>query len=466
MLNSIDYAFILLYFVIIAGVALLSIKFAKSTEDFLVAGRRLSFPIFFSCMAAIALGGGSTIGSVKLGYLFGLGGIWLNVSIGTGLILIGVLISSKLSKLRALSINEVIEANYGKQAKLFSAILTLIYTITLSVVQVIAIGEIISASLGFNFTLSVIIGGGVVVIYTFVGGMWSVTLTDVIQFIIKTIGFVILAPIFTIYAVGGWDSFIDNIPQSHTSVLSMGWNDMILYIILYVPGLIIGQDIWQRIFTAKNNRVARSGTIWAGIYSIVYAFATVIVGTCVFILEPGLSDPQSAFTYGITHYLPIGLKGIILAAAMAATMSVSSATILASSTILYNDFYLQHVKQQIDDKRSILVNRFLAILVGVIIISVSLWIRDLLVGIQICYGYLSGCVFVPVLASFLLKKFDPKSGMYSLLVSFIVVTFMFIWKGTSSIAPILYGMLTSFIVYLLFNLISKNKVNSYFVEDK
>lgn len=464
MLYTIDYILIFLYFIGIVGVGFLSIRFTKSEEDFLVAGRRLSFPLFFSCMAALALGGGSTVGSVRLGYQFGFGGIWLNVSIGIGLIITGLLVSSKLSKLRALSINEIVEANYGAYAKAFSSLLTLIYTVTLSVVQVIAIGEIISGTIGTDAVWSMVIGGGVVILYTFVGGMWSVTLTDVIQFVIKTIGFLILAPLFSILAVGGWDKFISLSPEPHLSTLSMGYSDILLYIILYVPGIIIGQDIWQRIFTAKNNRVASTGTILAGVYSIAYALATVIIGMCVFILHPHLVDPQAAFVQGVVGFLPAGVKGIVLAAAMAATMSVSSGTILASSTILYNDVYRGYINPQPDQKTAVWVTRGFAALVGVVVMVCALWIRDVLTGIQICYGYLSGCVFVPVLASFILKKFSPKSGLYSLAVSFVVVTALFITKGTASVEPILYGMLSGLMIYVLINLFSKEKVNSTFRE--
>ena len=75
-LSTIDFAIIALYFIVIIAVGFLGAKFAKTKEDYLVAGRRLSFPLFFGCMAAMALGGGSTVGSAELGYNFGFGGIW------------------------------------------------------------------------------------------------------------------------------------------------------------------------------------------------------------------------------------------------------------------------------------------------------------------------------------------------------------------------------------------------------
>ncbi|QIB68903.1 sodium:solute symporter [Aminipila butyrica] len=464
MLSTFDFVIIGFYFLAMILIGFISMKFAKSKEDFLVAGRRLSFPLFFGCMSAMALGGAATVGGAKLGYLYGFGGIWVGVSIGLGLILTGLLVSSKLSKLRALSINEVVEANYGSTARVFSSTLTFIYTITLSVVQVIAIGTIISASLNVDATMAMIVGGGIVIIYTFIGGMWSVTLTDIVQFVIKTVGLMILAPIFAISAVGGWDNLIHSVPESYLTISSMGWASNFKWIILYVPGLVIGQDIWQRIFTAKNNRIATSGTILAGVYSILYAVAIAIVGMSVFVLLPDLADPQTAFTEGVMVFLPSGVKGIVLAAAVAATMSVSSGTILASSTILYNDLYQRFINPNPDEKKAIWITRAFALLIGVVVMICALWINDVLAGIDICYGYLSGCVFVPLLASFVLKRFSPKAGLYSLAVSAVVVTVLFFKFGILSLYPILYGMLSGLIVYVVVNLVSKEKVESTFAK--
>lgn len=462
-LSTIDVVIIMLYFIVIVAIGFIAMKRIKTNEDYLVAGRRLSFPLFFGCMAAMALGGGSTIGSTQLGYEFGFGGIWLNVSIGIGLILVGFLITSKLSKLRILSVNEVVESSYGSTARIFSSILTLIYTLTLSVVQVIAIGSIINGVMGVDATLSMVIGGGIVILYTFVGGMWSITLTDFVQFIIKTIGILILAPIFCITATGGLDSFMSKIPETFLSAGSMGFDKSFAYIVLYVPGLIIGQDIWQRIFTAKNEKISKRGAIGAGLYSILYAFATVIIGISVAILLPNLSNPQDAFVTGITTFLPEGIRGIVLAAAVAAAMSVSSGTILAASTVAYNDLYVRFIqKKKKVNLSEVAVTRACALLIGIIVMVCALWINDVLIGIDISYGYLSGCVFVPLVASFILKKFSPKAGLFSLAISALVVTACFFFVGTSSSIPILAGMGSGLATYLVVNVVSKTKTTSPF----
>lgn len=459
-LSTIDFIVIAVYFAAIIGVGFVGAVFAKTKEDYLVAGRRLSFPLFFGCMAALTLGGGSTLGSTELGYSFGFGGIWLNLSIGLGLVAAGFLVTSKLSKLRALSVSEVVEASYGPVARVFSSVLTLIYTLTLSVTQVIAIGTIIHGVLGIDTTLSMIAGGGVVVLYTFVGGMWSVTMTDIVQFVVKTIGILILAPVCCLAAAGGWDGLVSSLPASYMSPGNMGFDRSFAYIVLYVPGLIIGQDIWQRIFTAKNERVSKKGTICAGVYSMLYAVATVIIGMSVCALLPALSNPGDAFVVGVTMFLPAGVRGIILAAAMAAAMSVSSGTILASSTILYNDLYVRFVNKKPSRMHEVNVTRAFAAIIGVTVMVCALWINDVLVGIDISYGYLSGCVFVPLIASFMLKRFSPKAGLWALGVSGVVVTICFITLGTSGSTPIVAGMVSGLIVYVVANIADKNKVNS------
>ena len=476
-LSPVDYAIIAVYFIAIVAIGFVALRFTKTKEDYLVAGRRLSFPLFFGCMAALALGGGSTVGSTELGYRYGFGGIWLNVSIGCGLILAGLLVTSKLSKLRALSVNEVVEGSYGPTARLFSTALTLIYTVTLSVVQVIAIGTIINGVLGLDSTWSMVAGGGIVIAYTFAGGMWSVTMTDIVQFVVKTVGILILAPIFCLTAVGGWDSLTAQLPTGFFSVGNMGFDKSFAYILLYVPGLIIGQDIWQRIFTAKSEKVSKTGTICAGVYSIAYAFATVIIGMSVAVLLPDMTEPQNAFVAGVTAFLPVGIRGLVLAAAMAATMSVSSGTILAASTIAYNDLYCRFSRRngRVAQNRRIsrlhrpqlsevALTRLFSALIGLVVMVCALWINDVLVGIDISYGYLSGCVFVPLVASFVLTRFSPKAGLFSLGLSAVAVTIGFIALGTASSLPILAGMATGLGTYIVVSLLDKERANSQFID--
>lgn len=483
-LSWLDYAVIVLYVAMMIFIGFYSMRKAKSREDYLVAGRRLGFPMFFGCMAAMAVGGAVTVGGTGKGYQDGIAGLWVGGSLGMGLLVLGMLVSSKLNRLRALSINEVIERNYGATARVFGAVLTIIYTVALTVVQVVAMGSIVTGIFDMNMTLAMVLSGSVVVFYTFLGGMWSVTLTDIVQFVIKTLGIVILVPIFVFASpdIGGVGGFLDKIPAGHWNLGAYGFGGTLYWILLYVPGLVIGQDIWQRIFTARNDKIARTGTLSAGFYSIIYAFAAIILGMAVFAAGIELDKPALAFEAGVAQFLPAGVAGLLLAAALAAAMSVASGTILACSTVVYTDLYLRFVKGQINSEsaaetgidsqgrttasREVWINRAIALGIGVLIVILSVLISDIFKALDLAYGFLSGCVFVPVIFSFILKKISPRAGLVSLALSALVVAGTMVYGEVTDQVdfaiggnwPITLGIITGLISYLAVTAVDRNKI--------
>ncbi|MEG1167620.1 MAG: hypothetical protein RSD93_06135, partial [Gordonibacter sp.] len=134
-------------------------------------------------------------------------------------------------------------------------------------------------------------------------------------------------------------------------------------------------------------------------------------------------------------------------------------------TILYNDLFVRFIDRKPHRTNQMGVTRICALLIGVVVMVCALWINDVLVGIDISYGYLSGCVFVPLVASFVLKRFSPKAGLYALAVSAVVVTGCFLTVGTASSIPIVAGMTSGLVAYLIVNLLSKQKVTSPFIDD-
>ena len=141
------------------------------------------------------LGGASTVGSAKLGYEFGISGMWMVFMIGLGITALGVFLTTQLANLRIISISEMLELRYDRSARLISAVIMAAYATMIAVIQLIAIGTILHAMLGWGMTAGILAGGLVVLTYTFLGGMWSVSMTDAIQFILMTIGTLIMLPL-------------------------------------------------------------------------------------------------------------------------------------------------------------------------------------------------------------------------------------------------------------------------------
>ena len=193
---------------------------------------------------------------------------------------------------------------------------------------------------GIPKTPAILLSSAVMVAYSVLGGMWSLTLTDIIQFVIKTVGiFFVLLPGAIIHA-GGWAAMHAKLPPQFFSPVNIGWPKILSFFLLYFFGIIIGQDIWQRVFTARSVKVARNGGIGVGLYCAAYAAAGALIGTAAHAFLPPLADADAAFAQAVNAVLPAGLRGLVLAAALAAIMSTASACLLASSTVLLEDVYL------------------------------------------------------------------------------------------------------------------------------
>jgi solute:Na+ symporter, SSS family len=125
--------------------------------------------------------------------------------------------------------------------------------------------------------------------------MWSITLADMAQFVIKTIGVFLLMLPFTWNAAGGLDGIRERVDASFFDIGGIGAQTIITYFVVYTLGLLIGQDIWQRVFTARTPEVARWGGATAGIYCILYGAAGALIGMAAAVVIPGLENQDDVY---------------------------------------------------------------------------------------------------------------------------------------------------------------------------
>src|SRR3712207_6278462 len=274
---------------------------ATTQSDFLVAGRRLGPLLYSGTMAAIVLGGASTIGGVGLGYEYGLSGMWLVVAIGTGILALSLLFAGRVQRLGVYTVSQMLELRYGPGASVLSGVVMFGYTLMLTVTSTIAYATIFAALLGLPRVPSILVGGLVVVIYSALGGMWSITLTDFVQFIIQTVGiFLILLPIVLVQA-GGFSA----LPPEALSPTTIGGDTIVTYFVVYTFGLLIGQDIWQRVFTARSPGVARWAGAAAGVYCLAYGVAGAVIGLAARVILPELDARDDAFAAVVEATRPV-----------------------------------------------------------------------------------------------------------------------------------------------------------------
>ena len=256
---DVDSLVVIIYLAAMVGFGIWGRFKAKNQDDFLVAGRRLGGWLYTGTMSAVVLGGASTIGGVGLGYTSGLSGMWLVFSIGLGIIALSLFFAPRIQKLEIYTVSQMLELRYGKGSRLVSGAIMTAYGLMISTTSTVAYATIFHALFDLNKFWSVLIGGGIVLLYSMLGGMWSITLTDFVQFFIQTIGiFLIMLPI-VLKKSGGITELFASLPAEQTSPVGIGWQAILGYILIYTLGLLIGQDIWQRVFTARSPGVAKWG---------------------------------------------------------------------------------------------------------------------------------------------------------------------------------------------------------------
>lgn len=454
---SLDLVVIVLYVAVMLFFGYVGYRRAKSNEDFLVAGRRLGPMFYMGTLAAVVLGGASTIGGVSLGYTYGISGMWMVFWLGVGIIALSVLFSGTLTRMRVYSLPEMMQRRYGTAtSRVISGVVMIGYDLMVAVTSVLAIGAVANVILGVPQTPAILIGGVVVVVYSVLGGMWSISLTDIIQFLIMTVGiFLILLPAGLVNA-GGWSGLQMTLPESFFDPAGMGIGTIVTYFLIYFFGIIIGQDVWQRVFTARSPKVAKYGGLGAGLYCVLYAVAGAIIGMTAAALFPGLEIADNAFAVLTVGVLPDGLSGLVLAAALAAVMSTASATILASSTVFGNDVWGVLVKGR-KRMESMSESRWWTLAAGAVVIVVSLLVRDVVTALTVAYNLLVGGLIVPVIAALFWRRATPQGALSAIVVGSGVVVVLMLTIGLAADEPIYYGLVASAVTMIAVSLLGPKR---------
>lgn len=457
---AVDYAVIVVYLVGMLAVGWWGMRRAKSKSDFLVAGRRLGPTMYSGTMAAIVLGGASTIGGVGLGYKHGLSGAWMVFAIGLGLLLLSVFFSARISRLRVYTVSEMLDLRYGGKAGIISGVVMWAYTLMLAVTSTIAYATIFDVLFGLDRTLAIILGGTIVVAYSTLGGMWSITLTDMVQFVVKTIGVLLLLLPIAIVKAGGFSAMKAKLPTEYFDPLGIGGETIFTYVLIYTFGMLIGQDIWQRVFTARTDKVARFGGTVAGTYCLVYALAGAVIGTAAKVIYPNLGAADDAFATIVKDSLPVGVRGLVLAAALSAVMSTSSGALIACATVANNDIWSRlrgavTGGQEGEDRDEVRGNRAFILIMGIAVIAIAIVLNDVVQALTVAYNLLVGGLLVPILGGLLWKRGTGAGALASIVTGGVSVVGLMWWYGILANEPVYYGLLASLATYAVVSLATK-----------
>ncbi|MDY6054630.1 sodium:solute symporter family transporter [Micrococcus sp.] len=452
---------------------------ATTTSDYFVAGRRLGPALYTGTMAALVLGGAATVGGVGLGYTHGISGLWLVAAIGTGVTLLSVFFAPVLSRLRIYTVSQMLTLRYGPGAvNKAASFVMLAYTLMLAATSTAAYASVFVVLFGWERWLAILVGGAVVLVYSVLGGMWSITLADMVQFLIMTVGLFLLMLPISLAQAGGWAGMRERLGAEFFDLGGIGLQSIITYFVVYTLGLLIGQDIWQRVFTARSPRVAQVGGAAAGVYSILYGLAGAIIGMAAAVALPGIETPDDVYASVAQQLLPLGVGGIALAAAVAAMMSTASGALIAAATVARTDIVpmlrggrtsaesAAAVSDAGDEavEEDVTADRWWVLGLGVVALIVAIQVPDVVAALTIAYDILVGGLLVAILGGLLWRRgtglgaaCSMAAGALGTLVTMGVLELRaeVPFAGVYANEPIYIGLALSAVVYVVVSLLSR-----------
>lgn len=462
------------YLIFLMGIGIHFYYKTTTHEEYVLGGRGVGYWVTAMSAQASDMSGWLLLGLPGAVYLSGLTEIWVVIGLTLGTYLNWKIVAPRLrvqtEEYDSLTIPTFLEKKLKDPTGIlrnFSAVVILFFFTIYSSSGLVASGKLFDSLLGIDYKWGVLIGGGTIIVYTFLGGYLATVWTDFFQGCLMF--FAIIAVPVAAYINGGGSEGINLAMQQREISLNILEYSKALSIPVIISGLgwglgYFGQPhIIVRFMSIKNvNEIWKSrliAMIWV-IISLVGAGAVGITGMAVFndVSQIG-GDAEKIFIFLISKLFNPWVAGVLYAAILSAIMSTISSQLLVSSNTLTEDFYKYIIKREKTDKELIWVGR-LCIIIIFLIAGYLAMTPDSKVLELVSYAWAGfGGVFSPVILFVLYRKnLHWKNVFISMVIATIVVI---LWK-TTGLGKTIYEIVPAFIfncisLYLLekFNFFSK-----------
>lgn len=404
---------VVIYMAVMIGIGFYARRKITDSEGYHLAGRRLGVLMLAGTLAATEIGGGSSVGVASKAYGdWGLSAGWYVVCAGIGILLVSF-VAPAMRRSMATTVPEVIGRRYGVASQTITAVLGATALTALAAVQITATATIVTVLTGFSFNIAILVTGVVVVFYTWLGGMWSVTLTDFVQFFLIVIGFAVAVP-FALHNAGGWSSVLARLPEGQLGFTKIGWPTIIGLIVLYFMTFSTGQEAVQRYYSARSPRVAVWGSVLCGSVMTLYAFIPAVLGLIALAVFPNIEANNALATVSV-GLLPPVIAGLLLSAVISATLSSASGDLLGASTIYIKDIHPRFASP-LSDLGELRFSRFGVIGIGVIATVIALASKAIIPLLIFAFTMRSAGPFAAFIFSLVLKRTSRRAGLVSIIL--------------------------------------------------
>ncbi len=504
-LAPVDLAIVVFYFVLVLGIGFYLKRFAKTGEDFFMAGREMTAWVAGLAFVSANLGSLELLGWAGSAYQYGiLAGHWYWIGAIPAMLFLGLVMMPFYYISKTHSVPGYLQLRYGTAASGLSAVTFAIMTILMSGVNMYAMAVVMKVVLGWNLNFSIFVSSITVAIYVAAGGLFSAIFNEVLQFFLIWFG-ALLIPILGLIETGGWKGMVariqhnfpgqdfthmwSNLGHFQDNPMGMHWTG-----IVFGLGAVQAMGYWttdflvvQRVLSAKDIRSAKIAPIIGSFFKMAVPLIVILPGLLALAvlpmhlvpasqLQPGQFSYNEVLPLMLARYCGPGLLGLGITALVAGFMAGMAGNVSAFATVWTYDLYRPFIRKTAPDAHYVSMGRWCT-LIGVFIsigtAYLAMGFASIMDYVQALFGFFIAPLFGTVLLGMMWKRVTKAAGFWGLLAGtltsigiFSAMKFDHRWVGVFALSPHAQGLaqdmyqslwscVTCVVVTLLVTLVTK-----------
>ena len=458
-LTLIDWLIIILYLAGCMFAGLWMRRYVRNVEEFAIAGREMDVNLGIASLAATELGLVTIMYTAQLGFEKGLAGASVGVLMALAFWVVGRtgFIIGPLRNAGVMTIPELFEKRFNVRVRWLAGLFVVLGGLLNMGIFLRLGGEFLVWATGMppswlEWVMTILLG--LVLLYTALGGMLSVLVTDYLQFLVMGLG-IVITTVLVLINVGGFDLVtslqaawagqsgmkLNSHPFNPFHGSSLGWGYLLWMLLLQVAAATTWQTVISRVLAAKDAATAKSMFRRTSFYFVGRFLLPGLWGAAAFVFfaqQGGLPEGTTSLT-AMPQYLgtllPVGIIGLVIAAMLAAEMSTDSGYLLTWATVIYNDLISPCLRQPLSPRGRLLLTRLLVLGIGIFLLFYGLWYE--LPGNAWDYLAVTGNIYLASVFSLLVGGlYWPRANAYGAYAALIMgaigpITFLFIGKKYS-----------------------------------
>ncbi len=454
-----DLFIIFAYFVITLIVGIRAGKNTTTMADFSVAKRNYSTTVMVATTCATLVAAENVMYASQR--VFEIGILYAVVALGIplGSLLVSRFVAPHFAYVaykKCLSVGDLIGSFYGKKAQVITGLSATLFCLGSVGGQVCAIGYFCDYFLGLPHFTGIVLGAGIITVYSAFGGIKSVTITDVIQFAML----LVIIPVTSSIGVQifGWKFLLSHIPEGHLNLTVPVGEHTVDYIILFIIFLMPCLDpaLIQRFLMSRDSKQMQKFMTITGLLGIAFLFCVAMIGLTVLAMAPE-TPSSNVFPYFINQLLPTGLRGFAVAGMLAVIMSTADSFLNTGSICFVHDFLQPLIGKNWDDAKQLKLTRYVTVCIGLGSILASLTSDHIMDIILIFCNFWMPVVTIPLYLTLCKFKGTSQGFIAASLAGLATAIGWMISRSSFGFGGLVPAMIVNVVVFVVVSKLTRSK---------